>query len=81
MVDLNSLIDPLSGTGWSLLEATDINDAGQIVGTGLYGGLTRAFLLTPVPEPESWAMLLVGLGVIGGIRQRRTAVAWQPHRY
>lgn len=75
MVDLNSLIDPLSGTGWSLLEATDINDAGQIVGTGLYGGLTRAFLLTPVPEPESWAMLLVGLGVIGGIRRRRAAGA------
>ncbi len=36
MVDLNTLIDPLSG--WQLQAATGINDAGQIVG---YGVVTR----------------------------------------
>jgi len=33
MVDLNSRIEP-AGTGWTLLEARAINDAGQIVGVG-----------------------------------------------
>jgi probable HAF family extracellular repeat protein len=47
MVDLNTRIDPLSG--WELLDAADINDAGQITGQGLIGGQYRAYLLTPVP--------------------------------
>lgn len=29
--------------------------------------------LTPVPEPETYVMLLVGLGLIGGVLKRRTA--------
>ena len=49
MVDLNTLIDPLSG--WELLDAADINDAGQITGQGLIGGQYHAYLLTPVPIP------------------------------
>ena len=27
-------------------------------------GKERAYLITPVPEPETWALLLVGLGLI-----------------
>jgi hypothetical protein len=50
MVDVNDLIDPLSG--WELLDADDINDAGQIAGQGLIGGEYHAFLLTPIP-PQS----------------------------
>ncbi|MBN1845535.1 MAG: hypothetical protein JW810_07615, partial [Sedimentisphaerales bacterium] len=48
MTDLNSLIP--AGTGWTLVTANDINDAGQIIGKGLVGGSStwRAFLLTPV---------------------------------
>ena len=46
MVDLNTLIDPLSG--WELLDAADINDAGQITGQGLIGGQYHAYLLTPI---------------------------------
>lgn len=45
MTDLNTLIAPDSG--WVLREATDINDAGQIVGEGDFEGRTRAFLLIP----------------------------------
>ena len=48
MVDLNTLIDPLSG--WELLDAADINDAGQITGQGLIGGEYHAYLLTPIPN-------------------------------
>jgi len=46
IVDLNSLIDPLSG--WILNGGYAINDIGQIAGTGTIGGETHAFLLTPV---------------------------------
>jgi probable HAF family extracellular repeat protein len=46
MRDLNSLLPPNSG--WLLTEARDINDGGQIVGTGIVNGQQRAFLLTPV---------------------------------
>ena len=49
MVDLNTLIDPLSG--WELLDASDINDARQITGQGLIGGEYHAYLLTPIPIP------------------------------
>lgn len=47
MTDLNTLIDPASG--WHLLSAGGINDAGQIVGTGHFDGETHAFLLSPNP--------------------------------
>jgi len=43
--DLNSLIP--ADSGWELLLASAINDAGQIVGAGLFNGKTHAFLLTP----------------------------------
>jgi probable HAF family extracellular repeat protein len=44
VTDLNSLIP---ATGWLLTDARDINDSGQIVGTGIVDGQVRAFLLTP----------------------------------
>ena len=41
-------------SGWLRLNrATDINDLGQIVGTGIINGEQHAFLLTPIPEPIS----------------------------
>jgi len=44
-VDLNTRIP--AGSGWILLQANGVNDAGQIVGTGLINNNIRAFLLTP----------------------------------
>ena len=44
-VDLNRLIPAHSG--WVLGEATAVNDAGQIVGTGSLHGVDHGFLLTP----------------------------------
>ena len=46
--DLNALIP--QGNGWTLSEATGINDRGQICGNGAYRGNACAFLLTPIPE-------------------------------
>jgi probable HAF family extracellular repeat protein len=58
MTDLNSLIDPASG--WHLSEAYAINNIGEIVGYGTINEQTHAFLLTPVPEPSSIALLTIG---------------------
>jgi uncharacterized membrane protein len=43
--DLNHLIPRHSG--WSLQQATGVNESGQIVGNGLYDGRQTGFLLTP----------------------------------
>lgn len=45
MKNLSDLVPVTSG--WTLTEARGINDAGQIVGSGLLNGQPRAFLLTP----------------------------------
>lgn len=44
--DLNTLIDPTSG--WELHQAYGNNDWGQIIGTGLFKGKSKVFLLTPL---------------------------------
>lgn len=46
--DLNKCLPAKSG--WALQVAKGINDRGQIVGTGIHNGHTRAFLLTPITK-------------------------------
>jgi len=63
--NLNDFLPP--GSGWYLQNARNLNDAGQIVGWGILNGQTRAFLLdpiqaTPVPEPSSVVLWLLGSG-------------------
>jgi probable HAF family extracellular repeat protein len=71
--DLNALIDPLDPLKAAIFlqSAQDINNAGQIVGAGFIDGKAHAVLLTPVPEPETWALLIVGLGLIRLFVRRR----------
>ncbi len=49
MMDLNNFIP--TNSGWELMVAHGINANGQIIGWGMFGGHTNAFLLTPVSEP------------------------------
>ncbi len=52
LVDLSTLVNNLAASGFtSLLLARAINDAGQIVGFGTVGGVTRMFRLDPVAGP------------------------------
>ena len=76
IVDLNAQLDPtVIAAGWTLLEAADINNSGQIVGyarnniTGLYS----AYLLTPesvLPEPTALSLLVLGLMAFTVVRRR-----------
>jgi len=58
VIDLNTLVDP---PGVVLDRAVAIKDRGQILANSANG---RAYLLTPVPEPGSWAMLVCGLALV-----------------
>ncbi|HRI18107.1 MAG TPA: PEPxxWA-CTERM sorting domain-containing protein [Burkholderiaceae bacterium] len=55
-----------------------VNMTGQVF-TFAYGGANAdqfylsSLTAVPVPEPESWAMMLAGLGVVGFMLRRRTA--------
>ena len=61
MYDLAALVE--NNSGWTLPFANMINNAGQIVGTGLYGGEMHAFVLTPVAAPQVAAVTGAGLSV------------------
>jgi probable HAF family extracellular repeat protein len=57
--NLANLIPPNSG--WELDFAFAINDAGDIVGYGQLNGQIRGFLLTPVPEPNTAALIVASV--------------------
>jgi len=77
--DLNALISPDSG--WVLGEAVGMNDAGQVVGNGVFNGVGEGFLLTPaggegagVPEPGTVFLIPVGLGAVAWILRRSGSI-------
>jgi probable HAF family extracellular repeat protein len=59
IVDLNSLLP--DNSGWVLLSANAINDAGQIVGEGMLNGEPRAFLLTPPRASDTTPPVISGV--------------------
>ncbi len=68
MLNLNDLISPDSG--WALVEATSVNQSGSIVGWGINPlGLTRAFVLTAVPEPSTYMLFLFGCLAMWSVRR------------
>jgi uncharacterized membrane protein len=82
--DLNSFLDAATvSAGWLLYEATGINDAGYIAANGYNSllGVRQGYLLSPgsllapVPEAQTWAMLLAGLCLVGMATRRRKIAA------
>jgi probable HAF family extracellular repeat protein len=63
MQNLNDLIDP--ALGWTINDATGINDAGQIVAYAQNindPNLLDTVILTPLPEPEDLPIILLVIG-------------------
>ena len=59
MRDLNSLVD--LPPGWILTNAIGINNNGQVIAAGI------------VPEPEAYALMLAGLGLLAFMVRRKMA--------
>lgn len=74
MVDLNTLVT--GANGWEIIDATDVNDAGQILGRACRLGTcadVRLDLVPAVPEPGGWALLSAGLALLAWRARRRRA--------
>ena len=69
VIDLTSLLP--ANSGWQLEDAWAVNDSGQISGTGLHNGVTRAFTMSPmvlVPPPFGPLIpILLNIPVIGPV--------------
>lgn len=55
-----------------IVKATGYVTGGQLPGTSL---VAANYTVTPVPEPESYALFLAGLGLVGTIARRRMKAA------
>ncbi|MGI9291817.1 MAG: hypothetical protein ACR2QG_11170 [Gammaproteobacteria bacterium] len=75
IIDLNSIVD-LTGTGMvALSEAYDVNANGDIVGTAYdAAGNRHAVYLAAVPIPAAVWLFASGLGLLGWLRRRQTAL-------
>src|SRR3990167_5069490 len=71
MIDLNSLLAPQDASNWVITSASAINEVGQITGQGLVNGQLHAYILTPVPEASTNAMMLLGLLTLGAVTRAR----------
>lgn len=65
----------VNGDGWDSISVADINDLGVIVGAGFRDGRSHAIMISPVPEAETWVMLIVGLGMVLFLVRRQRATA------
>ncbi len=82
LIDLNGLLDAATrSAGWILTDARDINDGGWIVGQAynVQSDVWHAYRLavradSTVPEPGSWALVLLGVGMFGWRGRRRRAM-------
>ena len=75
MVDINDLIDPDSP--WTVEIGNAVNDAGQIAAWGCEktGLACHALLLNPVPEPDTLALFVAGLGMLGWASRKRHSLS------
>jgi len=63
----------LSGVTTQAIEGVTVDELGRIYLVAEDSGQSNSmlFVLSPIPEPETYAMLLAGLGLMGFIARRR----------
>ncbi|RSZ58474.1 PEP-CTERM sorting domain-containing protein [Massilia atriviolacea] len=71
LLQLDTALDPLDN--WIVGTTYSINDRGQILADACRLGSCGTVLLSPVPEPETWAMMAAGLALLGVCARRRRA--------
>jgi len=75
VIDITDVLGRNDGKQYSLLVAQDHASAASLNLTNaaalVQGGQMLVMTTAPVPEPESYAMLLAGLGMLGGFAARR----------
>jgi probable HAF family extracellular repeat protein len=59
----------MPGADWTTVQ--DHNASGWFVGTYMADGVQRSYLATPVPEPGTWALMLIGAALLPLVRRRR----------
>lgn len=67
-----------NGAGWNFTTTTSasalgIANNGSIIGTAKLNGIEHMYMLTAVPEPGTYALMLGGLVAIGALKRRRQA--------
>jgi probable HAF family extracellular repeat protein len=73
---VTTLLD-FPGSAYTFIEG--INNQGDIVGTySAAADIGGAFLAVPLPEPATWALMLVGLGGLGAAIRGRRGLAGRP---
>ncbi|MDM5178997.1 PEP-CTERM sorting domain-containing protein [Massilia sp. DJPM01] len=70
LVQLDTVVDP--SANWVIRNTYSINDHGLILANACKLGVCGTVLLSPVPEPETYALMLAGLGLLGVCARRRT---------
>jgi probable HAF family extracellular repeat protein len=84
--NLNDYLDANSKkNGWILVDANDISNTGFVVGDAMnaYTHAYHAYVLSindgpvnggpiPVPEPRTYAMLIMGLGLLGYLKTSKS---------
>lgn len=63
----------LTGVTEQAIEGVTVDEKGVIYLVAEDSGMpnSRLFVLTPVPEPETWVLMLGGLGVVAAVARRR----------
>jgi hypothetical protein len=66
--------EAVPGAGGNSWEINWLNNGGNVPDYSNLALFVRDVQVTPVPEPESYALMLAGLGVVGSIVRRRRVV-------